>query len=366
MSWLSSGVNKVTGGSLDSGSQSIQDTLGIGNDDQKKKLADAQAKNQEQYQKTLPYLDQMSQNETSNLGAIKQDTKDYQATRNHDVQPYLNELDRLGSEATDQATSAQKTYTNTIQPAQQNIMDAAAKQAGSAMSLADAGDPNNSVAKAVRALYDQQATAEGNRGKADYGILASLGSQATANQLGGMGAVTGSNLQLLNSQNQSQASQAYTNAQQRMSSLRDQGLNQGFAQSAAQYDRGVNATHDYSTDVANYQNGLNNNISQQQSLRGEQQGYGGEYSGIRQGIASEDYGINQGIDNTQLGYQQGAINRQLGAMGDYYGTTQQNISNSIAQDNASNAAQQGIVLGAGNIAANVLGGANAKKSSSAA
>jgi hypothetical protein len=179
-------------------------------------------------------------------------------------------------------------------------------EASHAMSLQDAGDPNNKVQQAVRALYDKQAQGVRKQSLQDVGVLNALGAQATAGQLGSAGApTTGAQLQLLNSNNMAQSGAAYARAQQQMQSLREQGLDRGFSESAAQYDRGQRA------------------IDRTQNLRAEIGNYDNNIFGTQGNLS----GLKHGLDTA-------GSQRQLGAQGAYYDARQGNVNAQMQNYNA--------------------------------
>ena len=73
---------------------------------------------------------------------------------------------------------ADKTYSETIKPRLQGIMEDAQRNADQAMSLQEAGDINNKIQGQVRQSYEQQAQGENRQGIADTGVMQALGAQA--------------------------------------------------------------------------------------------------------------------------------------------------------------------------------------------
>ncbi len=261
---------------------------------------------------------------------------------------YVKNSEGLRDEASAQSKSAAAAYTNDIQPRLKGIMEDAQKQAGMAMSLEDAGDPNNKIQKAVRELYGKQAEGVRKQSLADVGVLNALGAQATAGQMGSYGApVTGAQTQLMNANNMSQSGQAYARAQQQMQSLREQGLDRGFTESSNQYQRGEAARDRYAGSVGNYEGGVDRDIGRQQGLRGEMSGYD---SGI--------LGANAGQSGLEHGLETGQYQRNIGQLNNYYGQQQGNIQQQMAADNAQRGVYQNALMPSGNIAGYGTSGAS--------
>lgn len=256
---------------------------------------------------------------------------------------YLRKVNALEDEANDQAKSAQRTYSNNIQPRFKGIMEQAGRDARHAMSLKEAGNPNNSVHRAVRGMYDQQAQNVGRQGLADVGVLNAMGAQATAQQMGVGGPMTNAQMQLMQANNMQQSGAAYARAQQQMDRLREQGIERGFQESDAQYARGQMAKDRYERSIGNYEGAMDRNIDRQRGFRGERQALGADIFGTSLGRARDRRDTHMGISQ-----------RQLGAMNNYYAGQQEGVAQKIALQNANNAAQAQIiggVLGAGGTAA---------------
>jgi hypothetical protein len=240
---------------------------------------------------------------------------------------YRDKLSGLSQQASDQATNAQKVYNSSIQPNLTNAIEATNKELYDSngnpkyMTLDQAQDPNNAVAAAYRGFYNNQAQGEGKAGLADVGIMQQLGAQATAQQLGGSGMpMTGGQMQMMLAQNQSQAGQAMSNVQKRQQNLKDQGLQQGWLQSQAAYDRGQGTLARQQGNVGALQSAQGTNLAQQQGLRGEQNQYGGQYldSRNRQDTGKADVmgglaGIQQQNTTGDLQRQAGLVSGEAGA-----------------------------------------------------
>lgn len=270
---------------------------------------------------------------------------------------YIGRQQGLLNQASSQASDASKTYSNTIKPRLNSVMEDAQRQAAGAMTLQQAGDANNDVARQTRQLYENQAQGEGKRGIADYGVMSALGAQATAGQLGGASPLTGGQLQAIQGANMSQAAQAYGNVQKRMQNLRDQGLNQGFARSDLQYQRGQDAQSRYRQSIGDISAAQNDYLGQQQNLRGEQSGYGGNIFDTQAGMANRDYnniGEDLSYKNSSIGrtsaLDQGNALQNQGLINTRYGNQQAALQSDLAGTNAAAAGRLsaiGGLIGAG-------------------
>jgi hypothetical protein len=306
-----------------------------------------------QNEETQGVLDQMKKDDSDYYNQSNDLWNQYQGDYlRQGIQDRAN-INKLKGQAESQATDAQKTYTNTIKPNMMNAMEDAKKQASQAMSLKDAGDPNNSVQTAVRAMYEKQAQGVGRQGLADSGVLSALGAQAMAGPMGNMGPMTGGQMQALQGANMGQAAQAYSRAQQRMDDLKQQGIDRGFSESAAQYDRGVGARERYSNTIKDVQNAQGLNQSQQQGYRGEIGGFNQQLSQQQTAETDRNMGMRAGLNALQYGQKQGQQGRELGRIGDFYGGQQAGIAGRMAQSGA----QSGGIMGAvGQIGGAAAGG----------
>lgn len=284
----------------------------------------------------------------------------YNAAQGTTNDAYLKQVGALSQQASDQATKAGSTYTNTIAPALKGIMSTAQQNASQAMSLKDAGDPNNSVQTAVRKMYDDQAQGVKTQGMADYGTMAALGGQAASAQFGAAGGpMTSGTMGQIYGQGQQQAGNAYAAAQQRATNLQQQGIDQGFAQSDAQYQRGVGAQQTYRQSVGDVGAAQNQYLAQQQGARQEIGGYNSDQYGIKSQANADQY--NQA--NTQAGIAQqtayGQGNRDLASMGQSFGYQQQGVTNQLGIEAANKQAGQTAVnteqQNAGKIASSATG-----------
>jgi hypothetical protein len=262
---------------------------------------------------TKAYRERRGNIDKEQLAGDEAATNKYRSARNPIYEKYQGQLKSLSDDAAAQASDGTKTYKNNIQPRLQNIMSDAETQAGSAMSLADAGDPNNKVNKAWNDLYEAKAQGVNKQALNNVGVMNALGSQATANQLGGMGGAVSTNALLaLQGQNMSQSGQAFARAQQQMQSLREQGLDVGRAESANQYNRGQAAKDRYGASVRDFADADSAYQGRMAGYRGEQGGYASKGFETGRQLAGEDYDIDQ--DRVGLVSQLGR-----GAAGEDYG-----------------------------------------------
>lgn len=301
----------------------ISGTLGFDNSKQKGMMDDSAAMSEEEARQNRGVLDRM-----------KQEDDEYLASSGHASKDYMDNLIRLRDDAVTQAADARKVYSNDIQPRMKNVMEDAERNANQAMSLSDAGDVNNSVQRGVRGLYDQYAQGIQNQATADYGVLSALGAQATQNTMGSAGPMTGAQMQLLNAGNQQQAGLAYQKAQQRMQSLREQGIARGFEESDRQYQRGQQAKDRYSQSIGAYEGAMNRNIDREQRFRD-----------INEDYAAKRFAAQRGQLTDRLNVRQGGNNRDLAQIGAEYGNRQAQIANQINAANAENASKRGILGG---------------------
>lgn len=258
------------------------------------------------------YKDARNKSMSNQLAGDSEATKKYRAARNPVYEKYQEKLGKLSDAATTQATDATATYKNNIQPRLQDIMSQAQTESGGAMSLKDAGDPNNSVNQAWRGMYEKQAQGVGKQALADVGIMNSLGAQATANQLGGMGGAIGTNQMLaLQGQNMGQSGQAYARAQQQMQALRDQGLETGRQESSNQYNRGQAAKDRYTSSVRDFAGADSDYQDRMSGYRGEQAGYSEKGFGAGKALAEDDLGIDRDRVGLEAGLSRTAANEDF-------------------------------------------------------
>jgi hypothetical protein len=182
--------------------------------------------------------------------AVKRAQGDYVNKRNSGIDQ-MNQYDRTSeaqsqnyqNESRNQANNTKSVYASMTNK-QDDLMNQAQNDSQNAMSLKDSTDPNNAVATQTRGFYDQRAQQEQTQGMANYGVLSSLGAQANQNYASANPLTLGQQV-AMQGQNQRQAGEAYARTQQHMQSLRDQGLEQGFARSDLAYNRGQLAQDRY-------------------------------------------------------------------------------------------------------------------------
>lgn len=302
-------ANYYTTGAYDE----VPKMLGMDNSKQKKKMKEAEALREMENQETRGVLDRMNVTDSD----------------------YLAKVSRLEKDAEGHHKHAAQAYSNDINPRFKGVMEDAYRDSRSAMSLEEAGDVNNYMHQQVRGLYENEAQKVRRQALADQGVLTAMGQQNMARQMGAAGApLTGAQLQLMQATNQNQAGLAYNNAQVQMNRLREQGLDRGFTESAAQYDRGQRSLDRYENSIRNYEGAIDRNISREQALRAERAGYAGI-----------GYGVNQGGNMRELGY----VNQ-------VYGGRQDAISNAIAMANAENAGRSALASGIMGAAGAAVGG----------
>lgn len=327
---LSSGGMQTGGGRF---ATNFKQGVGITNNRGDNLAREAAVLRDEQMGQTRGVLDQMNANDETYKGAFNK-TADEQLTN----------IKNTRQQASDQATDATTTYKGQAADNAHN-MEGLRRDVGDAMSLKDAGDPNNSVQTAVRGMYEQQAQGVNKTGLASAGVLQNLGAQAFANQAGGGVPMTGGQMQMMAGQSQQQAGDAYARTQQHMQGLRDQGIERGFSESDKQYQRGVGARQDFSAGIDQGERLSNNYQSGQRGYRDEMAGYDNQSAGINYGKAGVAHDLAGGQSQRELGYQ-----------GEKYGGQQGQINSQIAASNASQAAKMGMATGTITAAATGVGG----------
>lgn len=301
------------------------------------------------YAQSQPINQKMNEADQAFVAAAKPSLSQYKSGSGYNTINFVDRQDKLAKEAAEQGTNAKLQYTNTIQPKLKGIMEESGREAANAMSLKDAGNVNNSIHKSVRDLYDKQGQQTRQRGLADFGVLSALGAQATAGQLGGGGPMTAGAMGQLGAANQRQASEAVQRAQGRVYDLEQQGLDRGFSESAAQYDRGQGAKDRYTGSLKDMTAAEGDYLGKQQGLRDERGGYNEQRFGAQQAQLDRGLDVDQqyaGLDR-DLAY--GAGERELGALGAKYGTLNQILGNKMAENQARQAGQTqfaGSALGA--------------------
>lgn len=355
MGYLDQAGSKISAGGRNF-DQGLRSSIGMDNSEQKALMKQSRHANEQHYKKQLEEFGRMRNEDIYLKHQNRKELDQYKGIKDYNVREYMGVQDQLRRDAEAQAQDARQTYTNTIQPQLKNAMETARSNASQAMTLSQAGDPNNQIHQAVRGLYDQQAQGVRQQGLADYGVLAALGNQATAGQMGTGAPMTGAQTQLLQSANLGQASLAYNRAQQQMARLKEQGIEKGFQESDRQYQRGTEARDAYNRSIGNFESAMDRNLDREKGFRDTRQAYAADKMGVHLGSARENLGLEQGYAGLEHQLNTGNSQRMLGALSDYYGGYQQGLANQIAGANASNAARAGL-FGAGITAAGTIGGA---------
>jgi hypothetical protein len=285
--------------------------------------------------------------------AMKGSTDKYLSDYNSATGTYQNDQAATKKAYQDQASDSSAAYSNEVLPRLTNVMNQRQSNANSAMSLADAQDPNNKVASATRDMYNQQAQGIQNQGLADYGVLAALGSQATGRTMGGYGGmVTGGQMQSLQNANLGQASGAFGTAQQNANNLKLQGIQQGQNQSNWAYGQGQQAIGDYSGSVRDYENANNQKNAIQNMYTGQEAGIDTDAYGVRLGQAGVQRDASSGLAGLQNANANASLNRQQGFVNGVSATDQ---ATAYANAQAAAAAQAAKLGALGTIAGGVAG-----------
>ena len=323
----------------------VEESLGITNQKGKDLRGQMDAMSNSYWNTMGGYSNQMTENNKNYLGAMSGAGKNFVDASSALENQYQGQIGQLGDQARAQATDAQAVYTNNVLPDLMNMQDRARSEGSQAMTLAEAQDPNNPVAKGYRDFYETQAGGENKKGLADVGVMQSLGAQAFANQAGSGLPMTGAQQQLLASSSQQQAGAAMGNVQKRVADLRQQGIDQGMLQTQAAYARGQGALDRYRQSTGDIQYASGANIAQQGSLRGEQSGLAGALAGSEQRQANNQYGYDAQMAGISQGVYGADINRQQGLVTGQYGQQMGMLSGDIQASNATQAAKAGMIPG---------------------
>lgn len=258
-------------------------------------------------------------------GGVQNATNNYTQSLNNNTGNYIN---------------TQTEMYDKLNPQYQQLTNNAMSNANGAETLQQAQTPNNAIEQGVQGMYNTQAQGITNQGLADYGVLAALGGQATANTIGGAGQpVTGGQMQALQGANMGQASQAFGQAQNQANTLKAQGLQAGINQNNIDYGEGQQAQQTAQGALAQQGNFENQNASN--TL--------GAYMGAAQG----NYNANANLAGVQYGIQQGQDQSQMGMINQTYGAQQQA---DISAAQAANAQQAGKLGAIGSFAGAIGGG----------
>lgn len=307
--------------------------------ERKKREEEAKARAQELYGKTGELNQKLNQSDSAYKDAFGAGSKDYMNNAYAILAGYQKKVHDLESQAQSQANDSTATYTNTIMPEFKNAMEQAKANAASAMTLEEAGDPNNKVQKAVRALYDQLGQDVRRQGQQDFGVLSALGSQGAAQQFGAAGPMTAGMMGQIQARGQEQAGNAYAKAQQRMFDLQQQGINRGFDQSNWLYEQGQEAGDTYRDSIGDLQDAETQYLGNQQSFRDELGGYAGDLMGTSAAYNTDKF--NMGMLGADIDRQNAyaGTGRDQNALNQLYGAEQQAENNSAAAGYANNAAK---------------------------
>lgn len=259
-------------------------------------------------------------------------SNDYLNTAKGLVSTYKTKIGDLSSQAENQSKDATETYTNTILPNLKQIMEGAKLNASQAMTLAEAGDPNNPIMTAVREMYNEQGERVRRQGQQDFGVLSALGAQAAQGQFGVGDPMTAGMMGQIYAANQRQAGDAYAKAQQRMYDLQQQGIDRGFDQSNYLYEQGQLAQDRYGNSVQAIQNSQDQYYDQQADFRDEISGYAGDILGVDSALNSDIFNMGMtgaGIDKSNLYNEYG---REQGLDDQRYGVQTQLANNALNQE----------------------------------
>ena len=323
---------------------------------QKKKDANAaqQASQKDQQSKTQAVMGQQDKTATDYYNSMKGATDNYVNSYDSATGDYQKNLAATKDAYKTQATDSQAAYTNDVLPRLTSIMNQRQTNAGSAMSLADAQDPNNKVASATRDMYNTQAQGIQNQGLADYGVLAALGSQATGRTIGAQsGLMTGGQMQSLQNANMGQASGAFGNAQATANNMKLAGITAGQNQSNWAYGQGQQAINDYAGSVGQYQNANDQKNSIQNAYTNQEAGVDTNAYGVSLGQAGVHRDAATGLAGLQNANETASENRQQGFIN---GVSQTDQQTAYANAQAAAAAQAAKLGAIGTVGGAVIGG----------
>jgi len=303
-------------------------------------------------------------------GSIKTSGQTYLDTIKGNAGTYKEKLGGLMREAEGQSKSVENTYSNTIQPQLKSMLDDAQREASGAMTLQQAGDPNNAVHQATRNMFNTEASNVQNQGLAASGVLGSLGAQNASMAFGANGPMTVGQQQALYAASQGQAGQAFANAQRKMNDLRQQGILQGYVESDRQYQRGQGAKDRHRQAVGDVSGAEADYLQRTKGLREERGRGAADVMGIDTGLANaeRDYKMDVAGADKQNAYNKAnrdtaVVNARISA--------QQALQNAMAggrnavmQQNAQYAGAAGTVGGA--VAGGYFGGPAGAAAGSAA
>jgi hypothetical protein len=228
---------------------------------------------------------------------------EWNGRRNTIDEGYRNQVNELAGEADKQGKDANATYSNSIRPRMLN-------NAENAMSLADAQSGNSSVQQGWR-----------KQGIADYGVLAGMGAQATAQGMAG-NPMTAGQQAAMSGQNQRQAGNAYW-----------QNVNQGADENWKAYNAGQSAIGDFNNSETQAQQRSANNRNERQGLRNEAWRVYSGASDREQDIRKGRYDRNQGWLKEDTGWRSGKREQEKEQISSEYQGDIDAVNNQIAANN---------------------------------
>lgn len=335
---------------------------------------------QQKYEKTQGINEQLGKADDDLYGDRKRTSDAYMGSMRGATGQYRSQIEDLMQGARSESEMANKTYTGTTQPKLVNMLEkdmAEAYGPNGAMSLQEAGDPNNKVASSVRGMFNTEGQAQQdifnqqginaqNQGLAASGVLGALGAQNAASAFGSGGPMSVGQQQALFAASQGQAGQAFARAQQQMNNLRQQGilantglrsqgLSEGMRASDAQYQRGERAKSRAKDSVTQINDEQDRYLGQQARLRDERGRGAADLMGLDMGMAQTQKDLDD--DLSGLGhsnkYKRGT--RELGASNEYFGNQMGVLQGKSAIRNANQAGNAGMMSGLGGVAGTAIG-----------
>ena len=286
--------------SLQSQGQNILDSV-TGSADKRKAseaYGDQGAIANQQYQETQAINDKLKKLEEDRIQAAKNQRDTYNTGINNAFTPYVDKTRSLQGEVNRDRTAQQRDY----QGLDQNInalMGRADADQRSGLTIAEAMDPNNRIAKGQQDLYRGQ-------GK-QYQDFARKQLQMPGNQI-----PQGANPALFNSVMSSNAGQAYANTQQRMDQMRNQGYMQGIVESQKSSSRGMDANARARALAGQRQGMQGAQMQSQGALRQEAGGYAGQRQGAL--LDRRERLFNPGVQNMQKQFSTDQAGRNVAAI----------------------------------------------------
>lgn len=296
---------------------------------------------QEQYDKTRGLLGQQKGYDADYLNNLQQGIQNNNLNQDSYLKQYTNKAESTARESEAQSTDARQTYTGTLRPQMKQNMENLGREAGNAMTLQQAGDPNNAINQGWRDAYNKEAKGVRNQGMQDAGMLNALGAQAFGNSMGNM-PMTGAQMQMGQAQALQQGSQAYAGAQRQMNRLREMGMDVGREESANQYARGEGARDRYAQSQRDFSGAEDAYTNRAGALRGERMGMYADINSAKSQREADRFNLGQGQREAQHGMASDRLAGDLAAVGDLYGSRLQGKGLQYQ----GNQAQQGGMMGA--------------------